>query len=140
MALPQLRRTIEGLEPAGLRVVPHNRLSIHANLSRCTNFCTCIQALATAVAELQRTIESLEPAGVAGCMEYALMPLLFLVDSTVQTRSKPGVIVCRTGKWASFGSCCECLVVCWLLAGAQWALEPLFIADTMTSELQATKA
>ncbi len=126
VALAQLRRTIEGLEPAGLRVVPHNRSSKHADFSKCTNFCMCIQALAAAVAELQRTIEGLEPAGVAGCMEYALMPLLFLVDSTVQTRSKPGVIVCRTGKLAHFGSCCECLVKWWcagccLVRNGRWS-------------------
>lgn len=41
---------------------------------------------------LRRVVESANPKGLAGCLEYVLFPLLFLVDSICTTRrgSAPG--------------------------------------------------
>ena len=50
------------------------------------------KALATALRELTAEVQRQEPAGLAGCLEYTLLPLLFLVDSVVATRAaNPGV-------------------------------------------------
>jgi hypothetical protein len=49
------------------------------------------KALAAALCELEAEVQRQEPAGVAGCLEYTLLPLLFLIDSVVATRAtSPG--------------------------------------------------
>lgn len=49
------------------------------------------KALAAALCELTAEVQQQEPAGVAGCLEYTLLPLLFLIDSVVATRAaSPG--------------------------------------------------
>ena len=49
-----------------------------------------LQALAAELGELQRAIESLPPEGVASCLEYVMLPLLYLADSAAHTRSSQG--------------------------------------------------
>lgn len=45
------------------------------------------QALAAALHDLTAEVQRQEAAGLEACLEYALLPLLFLVDSTVATRT-----------------------------------------------------
>jgi hypothetical protein len=45
------------------------------------------KALAGALRELTAEVQQQEPAGMAGCLEYTLLPLLFLIDSVNATRA-----------------------------------------------------
>jgi hypothetical protein len=56
------------------------------------------KALAAALLELMAEVQRQEPAGLAGCAEYALLPLLFLVDSIAAMRAaSPGAQLASTG-------------------------------------------
>ena len=53
---------------------------------------SCTTELATELKELRGLLASASPVGLAGCLEYILFPLLFIVDSICAVRggSAPG--------------------------------------------------
>ena len=88
--------------------------------------------LATELKELRALLSSASPVGLAGCLEYILFPLLFIVDSICAVRggSPPGSkqplsVLIRLG-------CCSCCC-CWVSIRQMnviWQVKPQKLRET----------